>query len=196
MITVGAIVEGQGEVASVPVLLRRIADRVGVAVDIPRPFRVKRQQLVKEGEIERTVQFMGARVGAEGAILVLLDANGDCPAVLAPQLLERCRAARADRPSRVVIANREYEAWFLAAATSLAGKHSLPADLAPPKQPEQIRGAKEWLRTRMSQGYAETIDQAKLTASFDLDAARSAPSFDKLVRDVCALLGTNAWLHQ
>ena len=38
------------------------------------------------------------------------------------------------------------------------------------------------------QGYRETLHQPALTAIFDLDAAREAPSFDKLWRDVTALL--------
>ena len=38
------------------------------------------------------------------------------------------------------------------------------------------------------QPYRETLDQAALSAVFDLDAARSAPSFDKLWRDVASLL--------
>lgn len=38
------------------------------------------------------------------------------------------------------------------------------------------------------QPYRETVDQAALTAVFDFEAARSAPSFDKLWRDVKALL--------
>ncbi len=36
--------------------------------------------------------------------------------------------------------------------------------------------------------YRPTLDQAALTSVFDLDAARNAPSFDKLWRDVSELL--------
>jgi hypothetical protein len=36
--------------------------------------------------------------------------------------------------------------------------------------------------------YRETLDQPALTDVFDLNAARVAPSFDKLWRDVGALL--------
>ena len=39
------------------------------------------------------------------------------------------------------------------------------------------------------QRYRETPHQPALTAIFDLDAARAAPSFDKLWRDVSELLG-------
>ena len=40
------------------------------------------------------------------------------------------------------------------------------------------------------QRYRATQHQPALTAIFDLDAARAAPSFDKLWRDVSELLGT------
>ena len=36
--------------------------------------------------------------------------------------------------------------------------------------------------------YRETLDQAALTAKLNLTVARAVPSFDKLWRDVCALL--------
>jgi len=36
--------------------------------------------------------------------------------------------------------------------------------------------------------YRETLDQAALTASFDMVAARRTDSFDKLYREVCRLI--------
>ena len=75
--------------------------------------------------------------GRAGGVLVLLDADDDCPAALGPALLERARAARSDVPISVVLANREFEAWFIAAAESLAGTHGFPADLTPPLTPRR-----------------------------------------------------------
>jgi hypothetical protein len=100
-------------------------------------------------------------------------------------------APRADVDVAVVLAKREYEAWFLAAAESVAGLRSLTPDLAAPHDPESIRGAKEWLRQRMTEGstYSPTLDQPALTAQFDLDAARCADSFDKCVREIRRLIG-------
>ena len=91
-----------------------------------------------------------------------------------------------------MLAKAEYEAWFLAAAGSIAGQHGIDAATTVPEDPESIRGAKEWLRQRMPPGqcYRATLHQAALTEIFDLDAARAAPSFDKLWRDVSGLLGT------
>ena len=53
------------------------------------------------------------------AIFVLLDADADDPTILGPQLLDRARkSVPAGFPIGVVLARREYEAWFLAAYPS------------------------------------------------------------------------------
>ncbi|RIK97536.1 MAG: hypothetical protein DCC71_21615 [Proteobacteria bacterium] len=192
MARVVTIVEGYGEVASVPILIRRIAERIDPEcyVDLPRPIRVKRQLIVKEGEFERAIELAARQSGTDGRILVLLDADNDCPANLAATLIQRATAARSDRPIRVVLAKVEYEAWFLAAAASIAGHRDLdPATVAPP-DPEAVGDAKGWLSARMphGRGYRETLDQPAFTKIFDVDAARSAPSFKKLWRDVASLL--------
>lgn len=123
-------------------------------------------------------------------ILVLLDADKDCPAVLGPDLLERARRARSDRTVRVVLAKAEYEAWFLAAAVSIGGQCGLPEHIEAPGDPESIRNAKRWLAKQMGpgKGYYPARELVALTRRFDLQAARSAPSFDKMWRDVAALM--------
>lgn len=142
------------------------------------------------GELERAVELAARRAGECGCILILLDANSDCPKELAPKVLQRAAEARRDRAIRVVLAKMEYEAWFLAAADSIAGERGIDASVVPPDEPETIRDAKGWLSARMPSGrsYRETLDQAALTAIFDLDSARTAPSFDKMWRDVSSLL--------
>ena len=89
-----------------------------------------------------------------------------------------------------MLAKREFESWFLAAAESLQGKRGLKNNLQSPDNPEAIRGAKEWLKQRMEnrETYRETIDQFELTKHFDLDQARHADSFDKCYRDIIRLL--------
>jgi uncharacterized protein DUF4276 len=187
------IVEGHGEIEAVPVTIRRIALLVapGVTLKIHQPFRVPRSKLVKPGELERSVELAARRAGREGAILIVLDGDDECPAVLGPELLARAQETRPDLPIRVVLAKREFEAWFLASAESLRGRRGLARDLEAPPDPEGVRGAKEWLSARMGAGrrYVETLDQPALAAVFDLERARrGAPSFDKLVRDVLGLV--------
>lgn len=181
------IVEGQSEVATVPILLRRILQdeldeyEIGVA----RPFRVKRNRVVQPGEMERAVkQAVRAREGA-AAVLVLLDADDDCPVQLAQSLLRRCHTETA-LPVAVVLACRELEAWFLGAKESLQGVRGIRANAAAPSEPETIRGAKERL-TRNMEGsrYVEIDDQPAMAQRLDLTLAKTrCSSFAKLVRTV------------
>jgi hypothetical protein len=142
-----------------------------------------------EGEIEGL--SLRRRLQGKGWILVIVDCDwaDGCPAEDGPMLLKRSVAARGDLPIAVVLAKREFEAWFLAAAESLRGKNGLPTNLESPADPEDVRGAKEWLSNRMPPGrsYAETTDQPAFTETFDMNAARHSNSFDKCYRtsEVC-----------
>lgn len=191
MIRVATIVEGDGEVKAVPVLLRRIGVEVAplAALDVGRPIRVPRGRFLSEDGLERYVNLAASRAGAGGRILVLLDANGDCPAELGTVLLGRARAVRPDLLIEVVTAKCEYEAWFIATVESLRGTRGISSTASAPPDPESIRGAKEWLRGRMNGRYSPTADQAALTARFDMTLARRrSPSFDKMWRAVIVLL--------
>jgi hypothetical protein len=190
----GLIVEGHGEVQAVPLLVRRIAEWIGFEekLTIHQPIRVHRDRVVKQGELERHLELVARRVGPGGAILILVDADNACAASLGPELLARARKARSDRRIAVVLAVREYEAWLIASAKSLRGERTLPPDLEAPDDPEALPHAKAWLGARMQHGYSETLEQPKLTAKIDLAEARRAGSFDKLVREVCALLERRA----
>jgi hypothetical protein len=191
MITLGVIVEGDGEVAAAPVLLRRIAAQLGRVINVPRPFRVPRGKLVKPRELQRAVEAVARQCGPGAPILVLLDADDDCVKDLAARLLAEARAARADRPVAVVLANREFEAWFLAALDSLRGQRYLAEDARWPGDPEAVRDAKGALGELMAPArYSPSIDQVALASRMDLELARArSRSFDKLCRDVARLLG-------
>lgn len=193
-VRLAAIVEGHGEVEAVPVLVRRIAAEIdpGLLIEVRPVLRVPASRLVRVGELERQVELAGRAVAPGGAILILLDCDSDdgCPARDGPVLLARARAARADLRIGVVLAKKEFEAWFLASAASLRGQRRLSTDLAPPAAPEEVRGAKEWLSRHMPahRPYAETTDQVALTRMFDLELARAAGSFDKCYREIGSLV--------
>jgi Domain of unknown function (DUF4276) len=191
-VTIASIVEGDGEVLALPKLLHRLADQHAViGLRTPNPIRVPRGRLTAAGGIERAVSAAAERVGGRGGVLVLLDADDDCPAELGPEMLGRARAARPNVSVSVVLANREFEAWFIAAAESLAGQLGFPDDLTAPADAERIRGAKEWLSQHRASGrtYKPTVDQAPLTSAFDLVTAQAkSQSFDKLCREVKSLL--------
>lgn len=127
---IAVVVEGKGETVAVPVLLRRIAGAATPGLNLRiSVLRRGRQQVVKKPHFENAIDLAARRVGPTGLVLVLLDADTDCPAELGPQLVRRAAKARPDRTTRVTLAKAEYEAWFLAAAESLAGKHGLRADM-------------------------------------------------------------------
>ena len=185
------IVEGHSEVGSVPLLLRRVlAERGSYHISIARPVRVPRFKIVKPGELERAITLARKNRERCDAVLVLLDAEDDCPKELAPELLDRATQANSDLPIRVVLAKTEFEAWFLGSLESLRGFRGIPSTAQSPEEPEEIRGAKEYL-TRTMLGrctYVEVADQPAFAERFHLkDTQRRCPSFDKLVRDIAAL---------
>lgn len=188
---IGIIVEGHGEEAALPILVKRVAAWIApdLVLEVIRPFRLSRGSFGKSEEFARAVEFVARKAGPGEPILVVLDSDDDPACQLGPALLAQARRARGDREIAVVLAIREFEAWFLAAARSLAGKRGLPPDLQPPPKPEQGRSPKAWVDSMMQGGYSETLDQPAFTAVFDLAAARTTDSFDKLVRDVSRLLG-------
>ena len=165
------IVEGPGDVAAAPVLMRRILhERIGrYDVDVLKPKRARdRGALVK-----RLEDFMGYAAMTDGCsgILVLLDADKDCPMELGAALACRARSVNIDIPTAVVCAKREYENWFLASDDNFEG------------DVENYGGAKRWLTDKKPTGliYRETKDQPSLSATMDIEKAfESSRSFRRL----------------
>ena len=186
MISLSAIVEGDGEVAALPVILRRIAEwrTPEVYVDVLAPIRVYKDRFLnREEEFNRHLKLAAAKSGECGWILILLDADDDCPMSKGRDISQRAAAVVPHRPIGVVLANREYEAWFIAAAQSLDGVRSFSYQHSDEAvDPELPRNAKGWLRDRMSSGaYRETTDQPAFSARIDLQQAFArSRSFRKL----------------
>lgn len=189
---IAPIVEGQGEVLAVPGLLQRVAASVcgGVALRVNQPIRVKSGSFLNDdGYFTKMVALASAKAAQEnGSVLILLDCDDDCPAVLAPSLLAKALAVRAGIVMAVALAHREYETWFLASANSLRGIAGLPNDLGPPNDPTAIRDAKGWLGQRMLAGYDPIIHQREMTRAFDLTEARTNRSFMHLYTTMQFLL--------
>ncbi len=194
LLRIASIVEGHGEVEAVPILIRRHADWVGWqgTVEVKHPIREPASKMIQERELERWIDLAIRKLRGPGGIFILLDGHGRCPAALGPELLRRVRRFSPGVPAAVVVAHHEYEAWFLAAAESLAGKRSLPAGFPPPQRaPESIQNCKGWLTDQMPPGstYRELEHQPAFTAAFDFTLAKNAsPSFDKCHRELLNLL--------
>lgn len=193
-VKIAVIVEGHGECEAVPILIRRIALEVysGFIPQILHPIRIPASLLIKQGELERSIDLAARKLHGRGGIVVILDCdwNECCPAQMGPQLLARACKIRSDMKIAVVLAKKEFEAWFIAAAESLRGKRNLASDLQSPSNPENIRDAKGWLSARMTSdtGYSETDDQPALATVFDMSSARRADSFDKCYRDISSMI--------
>lgn len=99
-----AIVEGYGDVAAVRVLLRRVLQEQLQCYDvgIERPIRVPKGKLLKPGELERAVNLAARRISATDGIVVLVDADDDCPAELAPAMATRAAESHLTERSRPV----------------------------------------------------------------------------------------------
>jgi hypothetical protein len=184
---IAPIVEGHGEVQAVPVLLRRLAaDATPTAqLHLNPALRVKAGSFVNDDDyFNKYVELaaLKAKTWPNSCVLILLDCEDDCPDELGPKLLEKAKAGRPDVTIIVILAYREYETWFLAAAHSLRGVCGLPADLDPPDDPELFRNAKGWLSAKMNLRYNESDHQPRLTAAFAFDEAKVVDSFARALQ--------------
>jgi hypothetical protein len=104
---------------------------------------------------------------------------------LAAQLNTWAKASSDPIPCEVVVAQREYEAWFLGSMESLRGKRGISDEAESHPRPEEPRDAKGRVSAQMVGGraYIETVDQIPLTSAFEMQSAyRSCRSFRKMVK--------------
>lgn len=177
------IVEGDGETTAVPVLLRKIlhqAERYDIQIAHAKNAN-GRGNLTKEGGLERFIRYAWKERDC-GAILVLMDADKDCPLTLARDFSGRVEAMGVLFPVMIVLTKRMYEAWFIASISSIAGHLDLPAGLQPPSDAEAVVNPKRWIEQHFPAGraYKETQDQEAMTRLLDLSQARSTRSFRRL----------------
>ncbi|MEK6807114.1 MAG: DUF4276 family protein [Pseudomonadota bacterium] len=184
------VVEGHGEVQALPLLLRRMAPwrRAGAFLDVQYPIRVPRNRFLnRPEEFERYLRLAASKCGESGWVLVILDADDDCPGTAGPEILRRAVAILPSHSVSVVLANREFEAWFIGAASSLNGHRGLSIDAADLLiDPEGPRDAKGWLGRRMPDcRYGETTDQPAFAAHMDMqEALDRCRSFRKLCKEL------------
>lgn len=185
------IVEGHGEVKAVPELLRRLQQEASCYnISFGSPIRRPASDLNNKTSFQNSVRLALLHDDC-AAILILFDLDDGCPKEKAAELVAWTDEIATDVPFAIVLAHREYEAWFLAAVESLRGYNGIPADAVSPLEPENIRGAKQHLERLMARfySYSETSDQVRLTARFDMAAAyRRSRSFRRLVNAFGQLL--------
>jgi hypothetical protein len=187
-------VEGHGDDASVRILLQRIWSEVLKSghAQVLKAIRWPKSKLVQPYELLRAVDLAALKVRTIESpdprlILILLDADKDAPCLLGPELLETARRAHADLDIACVVANVEYETWFVASAPSL-NEYIEIEQSEMPVDPEGSRLGKGWVQAHFKGiKYSETIDQPRMTAAMDLTRClKLSPSFAKLCRDLSA----------
>jgi hypothetical protein len=185
------IVEGHGEVAAVPVLLRRLlAEAACYGVEVGAPIRRTQAQFRGKETVEAAVRLAMLQPQC-AAVVLIFDGEDECPKELAEQVRAWAREAAGEMPCDVVVAYREYETWFLAALESLRGRYGIREDAEAPGNPESRRDAKGWLEEFMppQRAYSETGDQPGMSATFDMGLAHQGNrSFQKLVKAIGELL--------
>lgn len=196
MASIVPIVEGDGEIEAVPVLLRRIlqerCQRYDMQVAKP-PNAGGKGNLVRD--LERYLQYAVRTPRCRG-VLVLLDGHDDCPKDLALELSKRAEGVRPSVPIVIVCAKREYEAWFLASLETIRGKPvkgrpGLLDSIQFNGSVEDLSDVKGWLTAHMPAGraYKETSDQAPLTVCLDMGLAyKRSRSFQRLCHAVEELI--------
>lgn len=191
------LVEGPGDVAAVPVLLRKLLSesqhydwqpgdvmRVG---ELP----MLRKKLAQYAEALR-IKMNGGRCHG---VLVLLDLDDGCPRNEAWALAAEFAAFGLPYPVGVVFAHREYEEWLVASLPTVAPQTPLlPSDLLRNYPAEGKRGVKEWPTAQMPYAtiYKETIHQEEFTQYLDSTLAQECRSFRRLLNALQEILTHSA----
>lgn len=188
---IAAVVEGHSEVQALPVLVGRIArEKFGEEAVCLRPHRVPRGKMTKQGELQRALRIQASRTHPRGGVVVLLDADEDDPEVLRSRL--QVIVAEVSTRTAVVVAVKEFEAWFLAGTESLRVHRSIKDDATYLSDPEGKRDCKRELESLMTESYTEVRHQVAFCAILDLSvtASRSA-SFQTMIDAVGQLLSAD-----
>ena len=181
------IVEGDGDEAAVPGLLRRILDD-----QIDRPDMLALEPINARGKprllknIENYV-LLAQQKRCHG-ILIILDADEECPLHEASCIADRVKSVHINVPVAIVYAKAEYETWFICSLSQSTGSRireilDIPTSVNAPENVEEIRGAKGWLDRNMprDKAYKETSHQLQLTRHIDLNLAHArSRSFRRL----------------
>jgi hypothetical protein len=177
------IVEGEGDIEAVPILLRYVLHELlhKNTWNVIHPKKAHSLPALHK-KLGKYLHYCEIEEDAQ-AILILLDLDDGCPAVEAQSLANDICALSPKLPVAIVFAHREYEAWFLASVEMMAqaqerGRqyHFSQAFLqnpTPPSDVESIRDAKGWISRQMIPGYRykETSHQPSMTTLIDFNLA-------------------------
>lgn len=189
------IVEGDGDMKAVPVLVRRILEQHEIYDVVPSSDVHKRGDIPKVKG--RFSDYFQAAILENNPVLCVLDFDCEkCNDVEAEETDFQNLAAtiRPGYPFAACFIVKEFESLFL--WDELTVKKVLPnrrLKYAFPVDPETVRGAKEELSRGQASGwsYKPTVHQAKLAAQVDLNLLKkSSPSYRRLEAAVLSMAKT------
>lgn len=147
MLSIIPLVEGPGDIEAVPTLLHKVLTDLGQwQWYVGPPYKVN-----SLGALQKKLSSVLQNVAKEkncGAILLLLDLDDGCPVDSALRLAAEIRKLNLRQPVAIVFAHGEYEAWFLASLSTIAGYHGLPKDVVYEGGVENKRDVKGWLKAQ------------------------------------------------
>jgi len=190
------VVEGHGDGQAALNLVVRLWQDLGLPTfHWAEPIRGK--NLHQERGIQKLGELLRAKLDAD-ALLILRDEDDGCPKDLAPLAAGWVGTLKLPFPAAVVLAHREFEAFFLPCISRMAGRKlqgpgggerdGVLPDTTFAGNAEAIRGVKEWLSKHMPQGraYKPTVDQLPMTRLVDFSVLRNSepplPCFGSLER--------------
>ena len=187
------IVEGDGDLKAVPILIRRLLQEVHERFDVQQLPAQKRGEWPRvRRDFERF--YLSARL-ERAPILWVLDFDCDqCvdPSVERTWLQTEARRIDPTGTVDVVFMVKEFESIFLWDEACLRRAFpELQGDISLPENPESVRDAKGWISRTLPKGrsYKPTTDQARMTATIELDRLRSAsPSMRRLEKSLLRLI--------
>lgn len=188
---IAPIVEGDGEEQAIRLLIQQIGYvRLGRYIKVSKAYRLSRGKMLRGRELCQAVRLQSEAVPTSpGGVLVVLDADDDCPVELYGAVGRLVKSSGLS--CEVVAANREYEAWFLAAMPSLRAHRAVHDDAAYDGDPEAPRDAKGHLAARMNTRYRPKEHQPAFSSLVDPDLAFTrSRSFRRLCNAVEALAGS------
>ncbi|WP_437901300.1 DUF4276 family protein [Sorangium sp. So ce124] len=173
------VVEGHGEVEAARNLVIRLWADLGLPHAIWGAPKRGKALNTRAGVLQACELLRSERDCAFA--LLLRDEDDGCPASAGPETAAWMAAASLPFPVAVVLAHREFEAWFLPCIHLMAGREIRPGvriaeGTTCPEDPEGIRDVKGWLSKHFPRGkaYKPTLDQLKLTQWIDFGVLRTS----------------------
>ncbi len=177
------VVEGHGEIEAARVLV----DRLWRDLKLPPifwevPKRAPHSVLKTKNGVERMCELLRSEKNCSAALFLRdADDDDDCPATNGPLTASWIDSLDLPFPTAVVLARREFEAWFLPSLPRMAGQR-LPSGSTLLQTTydgdfEERRGVKEWLTKSLfpkNKAYKPSLDQTALTRLVDFELCRSA----------------------